>query len=144
MVEDSGTDPRKAQAIQMRLEGHTRSQIAQALGMKSGGRTLDMADDQAFLLPVVIDATIDVNARVPEKFREVQWTHLPAGEASPAFAERVHRLLAGGAEPSLPVVAPRVVQATVPANAEPAHQARKKHTVSSLRLSLPAPRRAGS
>src|SRR5207249_11270779 len=48
---------------------------------------------------------------------------LPAGEASPAFAERVHRLLAGGAEPSLPVVAPRVVQATVPANAEPAHEA---------------------
>src|SRR5439155_16409393 len=29
----------------------------------------------------------------------------------------------GGAEPSLPVVAPRVVQATVPANAEPAHEA---------------------
>ena len=41
MVEDSGTDPRKAQAIQLRLEGHTRSQIAQAFGMKSGGRTID-------------------------------------------------------------------------------------------------------
>jgi transposase len=41
MEEDSGTDPRKAQAIQLRLEGHTRSQIAQAFGMKSGGRTLD-------------------------------------------------------------------------------------------------------
>ena len=36
-----------------------------------------MADDQAFLLPVVIDATLDANARVPEKFRDVQWTHLP-------------------------------------------------------------------
>jgi len=44
-------------------------------------RTLDMADDKAFLLPVVIDATVDANARVPEKFREVQWTHLPEGAA---------------------------------------------------------------
>ena len=62
-----------------------------ANGISRASRTLDMADDKAFLLPVVIDATIDVNARVPEKFREVQWTHLPAGEASAAFAERVQR-----------------------------------------------------
>ena len=54
-----------------------------------------MADDQAFLLPVVIDATSDVNARVPPKFRDVQWTRLPGGEAPAAFAERVHRLLSG-------------------------------------------------
>ena len=40
MVQDPGTDPRKAQAIQLRREGHTRSQIAQALGMKTGGQTL--------------------------------------------------------------------------------------------------------
>jgi transposase len=41
METDSGADSRKAQAIQLRLEGHTRSQIAQAFGMKSDGRTLD-------------------------------------------------------------------------------------------------------
>jgi transposase len=39
-MEQSETDPRKAQAIQLRLEGQTRSQIAQALGMKTGGQTL--------------------------------------------------------------------------------------------------------
>src|SRR6478609_3638126 len=36
-----------------------------------------MADDQAFLLPVVIDATLDANARVPDRFRERQWSRLP-------------------------------------------------------------------
>src|SRR5207248_8088460 len=69
-------------------------------------RTMDMADDKAFLLPVVIDATIDVNARVPEKFREVQWTHLPAGETPAAFVERVRRLLTGGTAPSVRIVPP--------------------------------------
>jgi predicted ATPase len=66
-----------------------------------------IADDQAFLLPVVIDATIDIHARVPEKFREVQWTHLTTGETSAAFVERVRRLLwEGGAVER--VAAPRV------------------------------------
>ena len=50
-----------------------------------------MADGKAFLLPVVIDSTLDANASVPEKFREVQWTHLPAGEASVAFAGRLQQ-----------------------------------------------------
>src|ERR1700751_6042682 len=36
-------------------------------------RTQDMADDEPFLLPVVIDDTPDATARVPVKFREVQW-----------------------------------------------------------------------
>ncbi|MGC1819023.1 MAG: toll/interleukin-1 receptor domain-containing protein, partial [Casimicrobiaceae bacterium] len=83
---------------QVREEGYFRREWNLAVN-----RTLDMADDKAFLLPVVIDATIDVNARVPEKFREVQWTHLPGGEAAAGFAERVHRLLAGGAR-SVPAV----------------------------------------
>ena len=75
---------------QAREEGYFRREWNLAVS-----RTLDMADDKAFLLPVVIDATLDVGARVPEKFREVQWTHLPAGEAAAEFAERVQRLLAG-------------------------------------------------
>ncbi len=58
---------------QAREEGYFRREWNLAVN-----RTLDMADDKAFLLPVVIDATIDANARVPEKFRDVQWTHLPA------------------------------------------------------------------
>jgi len=57
-----------------------------------------MAADQAFLLPIVIDDTGDAVARVPDRFREVQWTRLPGGETPPAFAERVARLL--GSEPA--------------------------------------------
>src|SRR5207248_5349164 len=87
---------------QAREEGYFRREWNLAVS-----RTLDMADDKAFLLPVVIDATIDVNARVPEKFRDVQWTHLPGGETPAAFVERVRRLLPGGTAPSMPIVPSR-------------------------------------
>ena len=68
-----------------------------------------MAEDKAFLLPVVIDATPNVNARVPEKFRDVQWTHLSSAATPMAFAERVQRLLTGGPAPvriAKPLIAP--------------------------------------
>ena len=52
-----------------------------------------MAADRTFLLPVVVDDTRDDDERVPDKFRDVQWTRLPAGETPPAFVERVKRLL---------------------------------------------------
>src|SRR5688572_17282666 len=48
-------------------------------------RLLDMADDTAFLLPVVIDDTQERDARVPEEFSHAQWTGLPGGETPPAF-----------------------------------------------------------
>ncbi len=35
-----------------------------------------LADDHPFLFPVVIEETADPTARVPEKFRDVQWTRL--------------------------------------------------------------------
>jgi TolB-like protein/Tfp pilus assembly protein PilF len=54
-----------------------------------------MAADKAFLLPVVIDNTRDDDDRVPERFREVQWTRLPDGATPAAFVERVRRLLPG-------------------------------------------------
>jgi TolB-like protein/Tfp pilus assembly protein PilF len=60
-------------------------------------RTHDMADDAPFLLPVAIDETANAVARVPDKFREVQWTTLPGGEAPPDFVVRVGRLLEPGA-----------------------------------------------
>jgi len=50
-----------------------------------------------FLLPVVIDATTDAGAFVPEKFRDVQWTRLPGGETNAAFCTRVKTLLGGEA-----------------------------------------------
>jgi TolB-like protein len=64
-------------------------------------RTLDMADDHLFLLPVVIDDTNEAHARVPEKFLTVQWLRLPEGRAS---LEVLCRRIASGAvvEPQLP------------------------------------------
>jgi TolB-like protein/tetratricopeptide (TPR) repeat protein len=81
-----------------------------------------MADDRTFLLPVVIDDTPETMARVPDRFRERQWTRLPGGVTPAAFAERVQRLLSGGAAPALPVAAPRVVPAATSAATLPAHE----------------------
>ena len=78
-----------------RTEGYFRLEWKLAVD-----RSYLMADDAAFLFPVVIDATTDAGARVPEKFRTVQWTRLPAGETPAAFPQRVSALLAGTAKPS--------------------------------------------
>jgi TolB-like protein/tetratricopeptide (TPR) repeat protein len=51
--------------------------------------------NKAFLVPVVIDETVDDDENVPEKFREVQWTRLPAGETPPEFVTRTQQLLSG-------------------------------------------------
>ncbi|HXY95491.1 MAG TPA: TIR domain-containing protein [Steroidobacteraceae bacterium] len=51
--------------------------------------------DKAFLVPVVVDETGDDEERVPDKFREVQWTRLPGGETAPEFATRIRKLLSG-------------------------------------------------
>ncbi len=54
-----------------------------------------MAHDKPFLMPVVIDATKDHEARVPPEFRAVQWTRLLGGETPEIFCARVKRLLGG-------------------------------------------------
>ena len=67
-----------------------------------------MADDQPFFVPVILGNTPEPSARVPEKFRERQWTrlHLPSDAqmrddaALMAFAERIVKLLAGSASSS--------------------------------------------
>jgi predicted ATPase len=58
-----------------------------------------MADDRTFLLPVLIDDTPEPTARVPDRFRERQWTRLSGGEGLPAFAERVTAVLEGDRSP---------------------------------------------
>jgi TolB-like protein len=58
-------------------------------------RMLNMAQDAAFLVPVVIDGTREAGARVPDEFLRAQWTWLPDGETPPAFARRVRQLLDG-------------------------------------------------
>jgi TolB-like protein len=60
-------------------------------------RTLDMADDHPFLLPVVIDAISEAAARVPERFLSVQWLRVPGGQPNAALEALGRRLLAGEA-----------------------------------------------
>jgi adenylate cyclase len=57
-------------------------------------RTHLMADDQPFLLPLVIDDTSDAAARVPGLFRERQWMRLYGGQLPPEFIGSLVRLLA--------------------------------------------------
>jgi TolB-like protein len=59
-------------------------------------RTLDMADDHPFLLPVVIDDTDATRARVPEKFFAVQWLKVPDGTPNPAIEALCRRLTRSG------------------------------------------------
>ena len=71
-----------------RVEGYFRLEWKIAVD-----RSHLMAPDQAFLMPVVIDHTPQDDERIPDRFRELQWTRLPAGNATPAFVERVSLLL---------------------------------------------------
>ncbi len=52
-----------------------------------------LAPDQTFLMPVVIDQTPQTDERLPDRFRELQWTRLPGGRTTPEFVERIKRLL---------------------------------------------------
>ena len=72
-----------------RSEGYFRREWNLAVN-----RMLDMAEDQPFLLPVVIDDTPEMMARVPDRFRERQWARMAGGVASTDFVEWVMRLLA--------------------------------------------------
>jgi TolB-like protein/lipoprotein NlpI len=80
--------PIVSQNTQERLEGYFRREWKLAVE-----RTHDMAEQKPFLVPVVVDGTTDRDAIVPDLFRTVQWTRLPAGETPPSFVERVQRLL---------------------------------------------------
>ncbi|HEV2442236.1 MAG TPA: TIR domain-containing protein [Steroidobacteraceae bacterium] len=71
-----------------RVEGYFRLEWKLAVD-----RSHLIAPDQAFLLPVAIDETPQTDERIPDRFRDLQWTRLIAGETPPAFVERVSRLL---------------------------------------------------
>jgi tetratricopeptide (TPR) repeat protein len=75
-----------------RAEGYFRREWKQAVE-----RTHDMADDVPFLFPIIIGDVTDATARVPDKFREVQWTRLRPDETPAEVAAHITRLLAGGA-----------------------------------------------
>ena len=63
-----------------------------------------MARDRAFIVPVCLDATPAAGTDVPESFHRVQWMRLQAAQTSPAFVERVRRLISAG-PPTGPTIA---------------------------------------
>ena len=75
---------------QARHEGYFRREWRLAVE-----RTLDMADDHLFLLPIVIDDTDQAVARVPEKFLMVQWLKVPGGRPTPALESLCRRVASG-------------------------------------------------
>jgi len=104
-----------SQHTQERLEGYFRHEWKLAIE-----RTHHMAEQKAFLVPVVVDGTGDQEAFVPDTFREVQWTRLPGGETPPEFVTRIQKLLSGESGPlpkrtaRKPVVASRRSSLLVP------------------------------
>jgi TolB-like protein len=84
---------------EQRDEGYFRREWAMAVD-----RTRDIVHKRAFLVPVVIDGTTERGASVPEKFHELQWVRLPNGSVTPAFVDRVTRLLLPS-DPPVPAAA---------------------------------------
>ncbi|WP_438481426.1 TIR domain-containing protein [Oleiharenicola lentus] len=90
-------------------------------------RSLDMADDVMFLLPVCLDDTNELHARVPEKFISLQWLRLPGGTPTPALHALLRKLAAGdhAVPPVLEKSAPakrssRATPPTLPSGKQPA------------------------
>ncbi len=79
-------------ATNARAEGYFRREWKQAVE-----RTHDMADDVPFLFPIVIGDVTDATARVPDKFREVQWTRLKLEETAGELAGAGRSAAAWGA-----------------------------------------------
>ena len=71
-----------------RLEAYFRREWSYAID-----RARNMADGAVFILPVIIDGTVEVSAQVPDKFKAAHFTKLPDGKGSGAFAERLQMLL---------------------------------------------------
>ena len=72
---------------QRRHEGYFRREWSYAVD-----RTRGMADGAVFVLPVCIDDTTEAAAVVPEKFKAVHISRLPAGEPTPEFTRRLQEL----------------------------------------------------
>ena len=63
-----------------RAEGYFRLEWKLAID-----RSHLIAADRAFLLPVVIDGTPEHDERIPERFRDVQWTHFSGRRYAPSL-----------------------------------------------------------
>ena len=88
--------PMISAATNARSEGYFRLEWKLAVD-----RSHLMADDQPFFLPVILDDSAEPTARVPDRFRERQWSRLKEESAIASFAERVRKLLAGATSPAI-------------------------------------------
>jgi TolB-like protein len=95
---------------QKRAEGYFRREWK--FGVE---RTHDMASGTAFVVPVVIDETLESEALVPEEFMRFQWTRLQHGFPTPQFISQVKQLLEN---PRVPVS--RAAAGPKPAESRPA------------------------
>jgi hypothetical protein len=75
-------------ATERRLEGYFRREWSYAID-----RARNIAEGALFIVPVCIDDTNVVNAHVPEKFKALHITRLPAGEVSAEFARHLKDFL---------------------------------------------------
>jgi TolB-like protein len=73
----------------VRTEGYFRLEWKLAVD-----RSHLMVADRAFLVPVAIDGMGAADATVPERFRDLQWMHLPEGMPTPQFIAHITQLLA--------------------------------------------------
>jgi len=79
-----------SRTTESRLEGYFRREWSYALD-----RARNMAEGALFILPVSVDGATAAQAHVPEKFKALHFTDLPAGEVTPEFAQRLAQLLQG-------------------------------------------------
>ncbi len=82
---DGGESPKPA---------HTPTGVV-FLSYASEDRSHLITAHEAFLVPVVIDDAGEDEEHVPEKFREVQWTRLPAGQTPARFIAHIRQLPSG-------------------------------------------------
>ena len=82
-------------------------------------RTHMVSRNKAFVVPVCIDDTPDLDADVPESFLKVQWTRLPGGETPASFSRRVAALIGGdstAAQSQVPIRPAIAVQENTPSH----------------------------
>jgi hypothetical protein len=72
---------------QRRLEAYFRREWSYAVD-----RARNIAEGAVFILPVCIDGTTEAEALVPDRFKAVHFTRLPAGDVTPEFARRLREL----------------------------------------------------
>lgn len=77
-------------STQRRHEAYFRREWSYAVDRVRG-----MAGGAVFVLPVCIDDTPEAEALVPEQFKTVHMTRLPAGEPTPEFLRRLQELFSG-------------------------------------------------